>query len=178
MIKTNGLKQSAAQIEKLKRLAEEQRIVDEKFMSAAINEAKNALSLGEIPVGAVITKNGEIVASGYNRKETDGCAVYHAEINAIISASEKLGWRLDDCEMYVTLEPCAMCAGAIVSSRIKRIVFGAKEPKSGFFGSAADLSSASGLNHNVEVESGILEEECKAVLAEFFAQKRKLSSGG
>lgn len=173
MIKTNGLKQSAAQIEKLKKLAEEQRIVDEKFMSASLEEAKKALALGEIPVGAVITRKGEIVATGYNRKETDGCAVYHAEINAIVSASEKLGWRLDDCEMYVTLEPCAMCGGAIVSARIKRLVFGAREPKSGFFGSVADLSSTSGLNHKVEVESGISEEECRAVLAEFFAKKRK-----
>lgn len=177
MIKTNGLKQSDAQIEKLKKLAEGQRKTDEKFMSAAIKEAKKALALGEIPVGAVITRNGEIVATGYNRKETDGCAVYHAEINAIVSASEKLGWRLDDCEMYVTLEPCAMCGGAIVSARIKRLVFGAKEPKSGFFGSVADISSASGLNHSVEVESGILEDECKAVLAEFFAKKRKNPSG-
>jgi len=173
MIKTNGLKQSAAQTEKLKRLVEEQRLADERFMKIAIAEAGKALDAGEIPVGAVIVKDGEVVASDYNRKETGNCAILHAEINVIVKASEKLGWRLDDCEIYVTLEPCAMCAGAIVSSRIKRVVYGASEPKSGFFGSAYDLSANSGLNHSVETEKGVLAHECENLLAEFFARKRK-----
>lgn len=174
MIKTNGLKQSAKQIEKLKRLAEEQRQNDERFMRLALEQAQKAKQLGEVPVGAVIVKDGLVVASAFNCKETDNCAVCHAEINAIIAASGQIGWRLDGCEMYVTLEPCAMCAGAIISSRIARVVYGAAEPKSGFFGSAADLSKMSGLNHSVEVESGICADECKKLLTDFFAAKRQI----
>lgn len=173
MIKTNGLIQSAKQKEKLKKLAEEQKTKDEAFMRLALEQAKEAGRLGEIPVGAVIVKDGEVVATGYNRKETDDCAVYHAEINAVVAASKKIGWRLDGCEMYVTLEPCAMCAGAIISSRIARIVYGAAEPKSGFFGSASDLSAVKGLNHTVETEKGICAAECEKLLNDFFAAKRK-----
>lgn len=172
MIKTNRLKQSAAQIEKLNRLEKLQREQDEKFMQMAIAEAKKAEELGEIPVGAVIVKDGEVLAAGYNRKETDNCAVFHAEINAIMMCAEKIGWRLDGCDIYVTLEPCAMCAGAIISSRIRRVIFGAAEPKSGFFGSACDISAVSGLNHSVEAVKGVLEEECMKLLADFFEKKR------
>lgn len=172
MIKTNGLKQSAKQLEKLKKLSEEQRLTDEYFMRLALAQAEKAKQLGEVPVGAVIVKDGEVIASAYNSKETDDCAVCHAEINAIVAASKKIGWRLDGCEMYVTLEPCAMCAGAIMSSRIARVVYGAAEPKSGFFGSVADLSKMSGLNHSAEVESGICAAECEKILTDFFAVKR------
>lgn len=172
MIKTNGLKQSAAQIEKLKAIEAAQYAADERFMEEALVEAQKAFDLGEIPVGAVIVKNGEIVARGYNRKETDDCAVYHAEINAIIAAAKSLGWRLDGCDIYVTLEPCAMCAGAILSSRISRVVFGASEPKSGFFGSVADISRTSGVNHSVETVSGILGERCAKLISDFFSSRR------
>lgn len=173
MIKTNGLKQSAKQMKKLKKLEEEQRITDEKFMRLAIEQAEIAKSLGEVPVGAVIVKDGKVIASACNRKETDNCALSHAEINAIAVASEQLGWRLDGCDIYVTLEPCAMCAGAIISSRIRRVVFGAYEPKSGFFGSAADLSKMSGLNHSAEVVGGVCAEACQNIIADFFDGRRK-----
>ena len=172
MIKTNGLKQSAKQIEKLKKLEEEQRLTDEKFMRLAIEQAEIARFLGEVPVGAVIVKDGEVIASACNRKETDDCALSHAEINAIAEASKRLGWRLDGCDIYVTLEPCAMCAGAIISARIRRVVFGASEPKSGFFGSAADLSKSSGLNHSVEIVGGVCSDACQKSLTDFFGCRR------
>lgn len=172
MIKTNGLRQSAKQIEKLKKLEEEQRLTDEKFMRLAIEQAEIAKFLGEVPVGAVIVKDGEVIASACNRKETDDCALSHAEINAIAEASKKLGWRLDGCDIYVTLEPCVMCAGAIISARIRRVVFGASEPKSGFFGSAADLSKTSGLNHSAEIVGGVCAEACKKIIADFFGGRR------
>lgn len=172
MIKTNGLRQSAKQIEKLKKLEEEQRLTDEKFMRLAIEQAEIAKFLGEVPVGAVIVKDGEVIASACNRKETDDCALSHAEINAIAEASKRLGWRLDGCDIYVTLEPCAMCAGAIISARIRRVVFGASEPKSGFFGSAADLSKSSGLNHSVEIVGGVCAETCQKIIADFFGGRR------
>lgn len=172
MIKTNGLRQSAKQIEKLKKLEEEQRLTDEKFMRLAIEQAEIAKFLGEVPVGAVIVKDGEVIASACNRKETDDCALSHAEINAIAEASKRLGWRLDGCDIYVTLEPCAMCAGAIISARIRRVVFGASEPKSGFFGSAADLSKTSGLNHSVEIVGGVCAEACQKILTDFFGGRR------
>ncbi len=172
MIKTNGLRQSAKQIEKLKKLEEEQRLTDEKFMRLAIEQAEIAKFLGEVPVGAVIVKDGEVIASACNRKETDDCALSHAEINAIAEASKRLGWRLDSCDIYVTLEPCAMCAGAIISARIRRVVFGASEPKSGFFGSAADLSKTSGLNHSAEIVGGVCAEACQKILTDFFGGRR------
>lgn len=172
MIKTNGLRQSAKQIEKLKKLEEEQRLTDEKFMRLAIEQAEIAKFLGEVPVGAVIVKDGEVIASACNRKETDDCALSHAEINAIAEASKRLGWRLDGCDIYVTLEPCAMCAGAIISARIRRVVFGASEPKSGFFGSAADLSKTSGLNHSAEIVGGVCAEACQKIIADFFGGRR------
>lgn len=172
MIKTNGLRQSAKQIEKLKKLEEEQRLTDVKFMRLAIEQAEIAKFLGEVPVGAVIVKDGEVIASACNRKETDDCALSHAEINAIAEASKRLGWRLDGCDIYVTLEPCAMCAGAIISARIRRVVFGASEPKSGFFGSAADLSKTSGLNHSAEIVGGVCAEACQKILTDFFGGRR------
>lgn len=175
----NGLIQSKKQLEKLRILREKQRAQDEVFMQAALRQAEQAFAEGEIPVGAVIVKNGEIIAEGKNRKESLDCAVYHAEINAIINASKKLGWRLDGCEMYVTLEPCVMCAGAIVSSRIKRVVYGANEAKSGCFSLEKsgvnvleNVLEKSGLNFKTQSEGGVLEDECAELLKKFFAARR------
>jgi tRNA(adenine34) deaminase len=168
----NSLKQSKKQLEKLERLKQEQLKQDEKFMKMALKQAKLALDAGEIPVGCVIVKNGKVIARAQNKKERRGCCVYHAEMLAIMAASKKLGWRLDGCTVYVTLEPCLMCAGAIVSARIDRVVFGMNENKSGAFESREDLFKNSGLNHKTEVTSGILEEECRQIWESFFKQKR------
>lgn len=168
----NGLIQSEKQLKKLAALKEQQKKTDERFMKEALKLAKRAYDSGEVPVGAVIVKDGAVLSRGRNQKEQKNCAVYHAEINAIIKACKKEGWRLDDCTIYVTLEPCAMCAGAILSSRIKRVVFGASEEKSGFFGGKTDISSSSGLNHKVEIQSGVLEKECRELLQNFFKNKR------
>ena len=143
------------------------------FMQRAIALAQKAAELGEVPIGAVIVKNGEIIARAQNQKEGKNCAVYHAEIMAIIKASKKLGWRLDGCEMYVTLEPCAMCQGAIVSSRIKRLVFGMYEPKSGACESNNAILTQSGLNHKVQVVGGVLIEECKKTWQSFVFTREK-----
>ena len=169
----NGLIQSAKHLEKIKKQQEAQRILDEKYMKLALKQANLALKKGEVPVGAIIVKNGEIIARAQNQKEGKDCAVYHAEIMAIIKASKKLGWRLDGCEMYVNLEPCAMCAGAIVSSRIKRLVFGMHEPKSGALESNQDILLKSGLNHKVEVVGGVLLEDCKKTWENFAFSRQK-----
>ena len=163
----NGLIQSKAHLEKIAKQKEEQRRIDEKFMRQAIKQAKLALIAGEIPVGAVIVKDGQVISRAQNKKERKDCAVYHAEVLAIISASKKLGWRLDGCELYVNLEPCAMCAGAIVSARIKRVIFGMNEKKSGAFESREEILLNSGLNHKTQWESGILKEECEKVWEDF-----------
>lgn len=167
----NGLIQSKKHLEKIEKERVEQRKIDEKFMRVALKQARLAFNAGEIPVGAVIVKDGEIIAKAQNKKERKDCAVYHAEVEAIIKASKKLGWRLDGCTLYVNLEPCAMCAGTIVSARIKRVVFGMHEPKSGAFESNENLLKNSGLNHKTECESGILQEECKKIWEEFFAAR-------
>ncbi len=169
----NNLIQSKKHLEKLEKQRQEQLKQDEKFMALALLQAKLAYKAGEIPVGAVIVKDGEVIARAQNKKERKDCALYHAEMLAIMSASKKLGWRLDGCEIYVTLEPCPMCAGAIVSSRIKRVVFAMKEPKSGAFESNAKIFENSGLNHKTEYQSGVLEEECKKLWNDFFENKRK-----
>ncbi|MBQ7408679.1 MAG: nucleoside deaminase [Clostridia bacterium] len=170
----NGLIQSAKQIEKLKKIALEQKKQDEKFMRLALKQAQRAFNDGEIPVGAIIVKDGKVIARAYNKKEQKDCAIFHAEILAIIAASKKLGWRLDGCEMYVNLEPCLMCSGAIISARIKRLVFGMHEQKSGCFESKKQLLLGdSGLNHSVEIQSGILQQECENIWRKFFEQKRK-----
>ena len=145
------------------------------FMQRAISLAQKAAQMGEVPVGAVIVKNGEIIAEGYNMRENKQNALSHAEIEAINSACKKLNsWRLDDCELYVTLEPCPMCAGAIINSRIKRVVFGAYEPKSGSC-SADSVVNLFNLpyNHTPEVYGGICEKECAEIITEFFKQKRQ-----
>ena len=145
----------------------------EKFMREAIKQAKRAAAKGEVPVGAVIVRDGEIISRAYNTRETGKNALCHAEIKAIHRACKKLGgWRLPGCEMYVTMEPCCMCAGAIINARVPRVVYGARDLRFGAFGSLVDIPSV-GLNHFFEVEGGVLGEECAAVLSDYFRAKRK-----
>ncbi len=149
---------------------------DEKFMRAALAEAKKAAEQDEVPVGAVVVKDGKIIARAHNKKEKTGCAVDHAETLAIRKATKKLqNWWLEGCTLYVTLEPCAMCAGAIVNSRLDCVVYGAKDPRFGFLGSLATLDEDYPLNHTFQKRSGVLAEECGAVLTAFFAAKRAKS---
>ena len=145
---------------------------DEEFMREALRLAREAAADGETPVGAVIVRDGSIISSGRNRREKGKNALLHAEIEAINGACERLGgWRLFDCEMFVILEPCPMCAGAIVNSRIKRVVFGASDSKAGACGSVFNLFDYP-LNHRPAVEMGLLSDECAAVLKDFFANLR------
>lgn len=142
-------------------------------MKEAIRQAKKAAAIGETPIGAVIVRDGEIISRGYNRRETKKNALLHAEVIAIDRACKKLGgWRLPRCEMYVTLEPCPMCAGAIINSRIENVYFGAYDKKSGCAGSAVDLFQNGLFNHNVNITGGVLETECAAVLSDFFKELR------
>lgn len=148
--------------------------MQQKFMREAIKQAKKAYAIDEVPIGCVIVYEGKIIARGYNRRTTDKNTLSHAELNAIRKASKKLGdWRLDDCEMYVTLEPCQMCAGAIVQARIKRVYIGCMNPKAGCAGSVLNLLQVEKFNHQVEIETGILEEECSSMIKEFFRELRK-----
>lgn len=150
---------------------------DENFMQAAINEALKARDVDEVPIGAVIVLKGEIIASGYNLRETSQQTLSHAELTAIEAANEKIGsWRLEDCTLYVTLEPCPMCAGAIVQSRMKRVVYGAPDPKAGCAGTLFNLLDEPRFNHQVEVTSGVLQEECASLLTDFFKALRKRKS--
>ena len=145
------------------------------YMNLALDLARKAGELGEVPIGAVIVKDGEIISSAYNMRNQKGIATAHAEILAIEDACKKLGdWRLDGAEMYVSLEPCPMCAGAIVNARIKKVFFGAFEKKSGAVFSNFRLLYKGGLNHVTDAEGGILEKECSALLKEFFLDKRKV----
>jgi tRNA(adenine34) deaminase len=145
-----------------------------KYMYAALSEAKKAERAGEVPIGAIIVKDNKIIGRGYNKREKKQLATAHAEIFAINQACRKLNsWRLDDCDMYVTLEPCLMCLGAIINARIKNVYFGSFDDKredkpSGIFNLAVD----NGLNHNIKTEGGILEEECKKIVKNFFIKKR------
>ena len=142
-------------------------------MKKALHYARLAAKRGETPVGAVIVRDGEIVSWGYNRRESDKNALKHAEIMAIDRACRKLGgWRLWQCEMYVTLEPCPMCAGAIINSRLKKVYFGAYDKKAGCFGSVTDMNALP-FNHHPEIEGGVMAEECSAVISEFFRELRK-----
>ena len=146
---------------------------EEKFKKEAIRQAKKAYALREVPIGCVIVYEGKIIARGYNRRNTDKNTTSHAEINAIRKASKKLGdWRLEGCTLYVTLEPCQMCAGAIVQARIDKIVIGSMNPKAGCAGSVLNLLEMDGFNHKVEVERGVLEEECSTMLSGFFKELR------
>lgn len=146
---------------------------DARLMSAAIALAKETAADGETPVGAVVARNGEIVGAGRNRRENGKNALAHAEIEAIDAACRKLGgWRLWECEMYVTLEPCPMCAGAIINSRIRRVVFGASDPKAGSCGSVVNLFDLP-YNHSPELVGGFMAEECASILTDFFARLRE-----
>lgn len=146
---------------------------DEKFMQIAIEQAKKAEEIGEVPIGALIVYNNEIIATGYNVRETTQTTLSHAELIAIEKANEVIGsWRLEDCTLYVTLEPCPMCAGAIVQSRIKRVVYGSSDPKAGCAGTLMNLLQEESFNHQVEVTSGVLEKECSTLLTDFFRTLR------
>ncbi|MBD5134566.1 MAG: nucleoside deaminase [Lachnospiraceae bacterium] len=153
--------------------------MNEKYMKEAIKQAKKAYAIGEVPIGCVIVYNDKIIARGYNRRTTDKNTLSHAELNAIRKASKKLGdWRLDDCEMYITLEPCQMCAGAIVQARIKKVYIGCMNPKAGCAGSILNLLQVQQFNHQVEMEKGILEEECSSIIKQFFRELRELKQKG
>jgi tRNA(adenine34) deaminase len=148
--------------------------MDLDFMLAALAEARLAAEVGEVPVGAVVVTGGEIVARGHNSSETDNDPSAHAEIVALREAARNRGnYRLTDATLYVTLEPCAMCMGALVQARIGRLVFGAYDPKAGAAGSAIDLSDSPSFNHRFEINGGVLAEECGAVLKAFFKSKRQ-----
>lgn len=147
--------------------------LDLQMMARAIDEAKKAARLGEVPIGAVIAQNGQVIATGHNLRETGRHALAHAEIIALDAACKALGgWRLPDCTLYVTLEPCPMCAGAIINSRIVRVVFGAFDPKAGSFGSLVDLSKVA-YNHAPQLCGGVMEAECAALLRDFFHNLRR-----
>ena len=148
--------------------------LDQKFMKAAIAQARKAEALDEVPIGCVIVYEGKIIARGYNRRNTDLNTISHAEMNAIRKASKKLGdWRLEGCTIYITLEPCQMCSGAIVQSRIDRCVIGAMNPKAGCAGSVMNLLQVAQFNHQVEITRGVLEEECSSMLSSFFRRLRE-----
>ena len=148
--------------------------VDEKFMKAAITQARKAYTIDEVPIGCVIVQNDKIIARGYNRRNIDKNTLAHAELSAIRKASKKTGdWRLEDCTMYVTLEPCQMCAGAIVQSRMKRVVIGSMNAKAGCAGSVLNLLQMQQFNHQVEITRGVREEECAQMLSQFFRELRK-----
>ncbi len=147
---------------------------DERFMKEAVKQAKKAWKIEEVPIGCVIVYEGKIIGRGYNRRTTDKNTLAHAELLAIKRASKKMGdWRLEDCTMYVTLEPCQMCSGAIIQARIKRVVVGCMNPKAGCAGSILNLLQMEEFNHQAELETGVLEEECSLLMKEFFKELRK-----
>jgi len=146
---------------------------DEKYMREAIRQAKKAYALGEVPIGCVIVYEGKIIGRGYNRRTIDKNVIAHAEMQAIKKACKKVGdWRLEDAIMYVTLEPCQMCSGAIVQSRMKKVVIGCMNPKAGCAGSILNMLQVEAFNHQVEIETGVLEEACSHLMKEFFKELR------
>ena len=148
--------------------------IDEKFMKEAIRQAKKAAAVGDVPIGCVIVKDDKIIARGYNKRNAKKTTLAHAELLAIEKASKKLGdWRLEDCTMYITLEPCQMCAGAIVQARIPKVIVGAMNQKAGCAGSVLNMFQVPAFNHQVEFENGVLEEECSEMLSNFFRELRK-----
>lgn len=148
--------------------------VDEKYMKEAIKQAKKAYAIGEVPIGCVIVHDGKIISRGYNRRTIDKNTLAHAELAAIKKASKKLNdWRLEGCTMYVTLEPCQMCSGALVQSRIDRVVVGCMNPKAGCAGSVLNILQMPEFNHQVELETGVLEEECSQMMKRFFKELRE-----
>lgn len=147
---------------------------DEKFMKEAIRQAKKAEAIGDVPIGCVIVRDGRIIARGYNKRNKNKTVLAHAELLAMSKACRKAGdWRLEDCTMYITLEPCQMCAGAIVQARIPRVVIGSMNPKAGCGGSILNLLQMKEFNHQVEVTRGVLEEECSEMLSAFFRKLRQ-----
>lgn len=146
---------------------------DEKYMREAVKQARKAYALGEVPIGCVIVHDGKIIGRGYNRRNKDKSALSHAEINAIRKASRIIGdWRLEECTLYVTLEPCQMCAGAIMQARIPKVVMACMNPKAGCAGSILNIFDMSAFNHQVEVVRGVMEEECSQMLKNFFKELR------
>lgn len=146
---------------------------DEKFMLLALKEAKKALLIDEVPVGCVIVHNNKVIARGYNKREREQDATSHAEINAIRKASKKINnWRLCDMDLYVTVEPCIMCAGAIMWSRFRRVIYGAKDPKGGALGTSINIFDTPNINHHPEIVAGVLEEECSSIIKNYFKEKR------
>lgn len=153
--------------------------IDEMRMTLALRAAADAAEAGEVPVGAVVFHHDRLIGRAHNQREMLQDPTAHAEILAITQAAAALGsWRLEDCTMYVTLEPCAMCAGALVLSRMPRLVFGAWDPKAGACGSVLDVLACERLNHTVEVVSGVLEEPCGLILSEFFRERRRAGKEG
>lgn len=146
----------------------------EQWMERAIDEAKKAEALGEVPIGAIVVKDGNVIGSGYNLRETSCDPLAHAELIAIREASQSLGaWRLTGCDLYVTLEPCAMCAGAIVQARISRVIYGTNDPKAGCAGTLMNLLQEDRFNHQTEVLTGVKQEECSTLLTQFFHKLRQ-----
>ncbi len=146
---------------------------DIRYMKAALSQAKKAYKLGEVPIGCVIVYEGQIIGRGYNRRNTDKTALAHAEITAIKKATRFMkDWRLEECRLYVTLEPCQMCAGAIVQARIPKVIMAAENPKAGCAGSVMDILNNPDFNHQVDVKKGVLKEECSKVLKDFFVELR------
>ncbi len=147
---------------------------DERYMREAIRQAKKAEKIGDVPIGCVIVYDGKIIARGYNRRNKDKTTLAHAELVAIKKASKILGdWRLEECTMYITLEPCQMCAGAIVQARIPKVICGCMNPKAGCAGSILDLFHVDKFNHKVDFEYGIMEDECREMMQSFFRKLRK-----
>lgn len=147
---------------------------DERYMKEAIKQARKAYALTEVPIGCVIVHDGKVIGRGYNRRNTDKNTLAHAEITAINKASKAIGdWRLEECTLYVTLEPCQMCAGAIVQARIPKVVMASMNPKAGCAGSVLNILEMPQFNHQVEVVRGVLDEECSKMLKEFFAELRE-----
>lgn len=148
---------------------------DEKFMKEAIRQAKKAGAIGDVPIGCVIVHEGKIIARGYNKRNKNKTVLAHAELLAMSKACKKIGdWRLEECTMYITLEPCQMCAGAIVQARIPRVVIGSMNPKAGCGGSILNLLEMQEFNHQVDVTRGVLEEECSEMLSAFFKELRRI----
>ena len=152
---------------------------DERFMREALRQAKKAYALDEVPIGCVIVSDGRVIARAYNRRNTDKSTLSHAELRAIKKAAKITGdWRLEECTVYITLEPCQMCAGAIVQARIPRVVIGCMNPKAGCGGSILNLLEMKEFNHQCQVTRGVLEEECSAMLSDFFRELREKKSKG
>lgn len=169
--------QKRSKEEKLREQKEREELqykLDEKYMKEAIKQAKKAYAIWEVPIGCVIVYEGKIIGRGYNRRNIDKNTLAHAELQAIRKASRKMNdWRLEDCTMYVTLEPCQMCSGALVQSRIDEVVIGCMNAKAGCAGSVMNLLQVDGFNHQVKIIQGVLEEECSSMLSEFFRKLRE-----